>query len=166
MRAPGLESPRISLSAGATKIIFMSGQIQNKGPGGHTAADLRGGRAMRIVAVTACPAGIAHTYMAAEQLEQAARKLGHHIRVEVQGAAGTENPLSQAEVDGADIVVIAADIPIENDERFARCHSVTRIPMHVALKNPGAEFAKFERSRMHGIPQASPVPPSPSASAP
>ena len=79
--------------------------------------------------------------------------------------AGIENPLSQAEVDGADIVVIAADIPIENDERFARCHSVTRIPMHVALKNPGAEFAKFERSRMHGIPQASPVPPSPSASA-
>ena len=105
---------------------------------------------LRIVAVTACPAGLAHTYMAAEQLEQAARKLGHKIRVEVQGAAGIENQLSQAEVDAADVVVIAADVPIEHDDRFARSHNVARVPMHVALKDPAAIFAKFERSVLHG----------------
>ena len=106
---------------------------------------------MNIVAVTACPAGIAHTYMAADQLEKAARKLGHRIRVEVQGAAGVENSLTQAEVDLADVVVIASDVPIENDERFARSPNVARVPMHVALKDPAAVFAKFERSVLHGV---------------
>ena len=48
---------------------------------------------MKIVAVTACPTGIAHTYMAAEQLEKTARKLGHAIKVETQGAMGIENEL-------------------------------------------------------------------------
>lgn len=105
---------------------------------------------MRIVAVTACPAGIAHTYMAAEQLEQAARKLGYHIRVEVQGAAGIENRLSQAEVDAADGVVIASDVPIEHDDRFARARNVARVPMLIALTDPAAIFAKFERSVLPG----------------
>ena len=52
---------------------------------------------MKIVAVTACPTGIAHTYMAAEQLEKTAKKLGHTIKVETQGAMGIENELSQAD---------------------------------------------------------------------
>ena len=49
---------------------------------------------MKIVAVTACPTGIAHTYMAAEQLEKTAKKLGHSIKVETQGAMGIENKLT------------------------------------------------------------------------
>lgn len=53
---------------------------------------------MKIVAVTACPTGIAHTYMAAEQLEKTARKLGHAIKVETQGAMGIENELRQADI--------------------------------------------------------------------
>ena len=105
---------------------------------------------LRIVAVTACPAGIAHTYMAAQQLERVARKLGHQIRVEVQGAAGIENQLSQAEVDKADLVVIASDVPIEHNHRFARSSHVARVPMHVALKDAVAIFAKFERPVLHG----------------
>lgn len=105
---------------------------------------------MNIVAVTACPAGIAHTYMAAEQIERSARRLGHRIRVEVQGAAGVENPLTQAEVNEADVVLIASDVPIENDERFARSANVARVPMQVALKDPAAIFAKFERAVPHG----------------
>jgi len=104
---------------------------------------------MRIVAVTACPAGIAHTYMAAEQLEKAARKLGHKIRVEVQGAAGIENQLSQAEVDDADVVVIASDVPIEQNDRFARSNNVARVPMHVALKDAVTIIARFERPVLH-----------------
>ena len=108
------------------------------------------GKAMKIVAVTACPTGIAHTYMAAEQLERAARKLGHRIKVEIQGAAGIENPLSQSEVDEADAVIIASDIQVEHEERFARSTVVTRVPMHIALKDSPAIFSNFERTILHG----------------
>jgi fructose PTS system EIIBC or EIIC component len=73
---------------------------------------------MRIVAVTSCPTGIAHTYMAAEALEQAARSAGHEIKVETQGAAGAE-ALPPADVAAADAVVFAADVEVRDRERFA-----------------------------------------------
>lgn len=73
---------------------------------------------MKIVAVTACPTGIAHTYMAAERLEKAAKKLGHAIKVETQGAMGIENGLTEADVKGADVVLIAAGISVRDRERF------------------------------------------------
>ena len=73
---------------------------------------------MRIVAVTSCPTGIAHTYMAAEALEQAAQAAGHEIKVETQGAAGAE-ALPPADVAAADAVVFAADVEVRNRERFA-----------------------------------------------
>lgn len=73
---------------------------------------------MRIVAVTSCPTGIAHTYMAAEALEQAAHAAGHEIKVETQGAAGAE-PLPAADVAAADAVVFAADVEVRDRQRFA-----------------------------------------------
>ena len=73
---------------------------------------------MKIVAVTACPTGIAHTYMAAERLEKAARKLGHAMKVETQGAMGIENALTASDVKGADVVILAAGIPVRDRERF------------------------------------------------
>src|ERR1700759_3870365 len=73
---------------------------------------------MRIIAVTACPTGIAHTYMAAEKLEKTAKRLGHSIKVETQGALGVENQLSQEEVDAAEVAILATDIAIEQVERF------------------------------------------------
>lgn len=97
---------------------------------------------MKIVAVTACPTGIAHTYMAAEQLEKTAKKLGHSIKVETQGAMGIENELSQAEIDAAEIVILATDIAIEREERFERIRKV-QIPVQSVLKNPEAVFAKL-----------------------
>ena len=78
------------------------GRLAAGGPAGQRPAQavdrgrrrpLTGGMDMKIVAVTACPTGIAHTYMAAEQLEKTARKLGHSIKVETQGAMGIENEL-------------------------------------------------------------------------
>ncbi|PRW65319.1 PTS fructose transporter subunit IIC [Actinopolyspora mortivallis] len=72
---------------------------------------------MRVVAVTACPTGIAHTYMAAEALEQAAVERGDEISVETQGSAGSE-PLSTREVHEADVVVLAADVGVNGRERF------------------------------------------------
>ncbi|HJT99988.1 MAG TPA: fructose-specific PTS transporter subunit EIIC [Actinomycetes bacterium] len=73
---------------------------------------------MKIVAVTSCPTGIAHTYMAAEALEQAAKDAGHEIQVETQGAAGAE-AVPDATIADADAVVFAADVEVRNRERFA-----------------------------------------------
>jgi PTS system fructose-specific IIC component len=79
---------------------------------------------MKFVAVTSCPTGIAHTYMAAEALEQAARQAGHEIVVETQGAAGTE-PLAPELIAAADGVVFAADVEVRGRERFAAKPVVT-----------------------------------------
>ena len=97
---------------------------------------------MKLVAVTACPTGIAHTYMAAEKLEKTARKLGHVIKVETQGAMGIENELSQADVDAADAAIIATDIAIERAERFQHVRQI-HVPVQDALKDPEAIFAKL-----------------------
>lgn len=73
---------------------------------------------MRYVAITACPTGIAHTYMAAEKLQMAASEAGHEIKVETQGSIGSENVLTAADIAAADAVIIAADKNVELD-RFA-----------------------------------------------
>jgi len=67
----------------------------------------------KIVAVTSCPTGIAHTIMAAEGLEQAAKKLGHDIQVETQGSVGARNTLSDETIAAADVVIIAADTRVD-----------------------------------------------------
>ena len=72
----------------------------------------------RIVAVTSCPTGIAHTYMAAESLEAAAARAGVEINVETQGSAGS-TPLPQSVIDEADAVVFAADVGVKDRGRFA-----------------------------------------------
>ncbi len=71
-----------------------------------------------IVAITSCPTGIAHTFMAAEGLEQGAAKLGHSIKVETQGSVGAQNQLSAEDIARADIVIIAADTSIDKS-RFS-----------------------------------------------
>ncbi|MQA62115.1 MAG: PTS fructose transporter subunit IIBC [Actinophytocola sp.] len=73
---------------------------------------------MKLVAVTSCPTGIAHTYMAAEALEQAAKNAGHELVVETQGAAGAE-ALSPEQIAAAGAVVFAADVEVRGKERFA-----------------------------------------------
>jgi len=73
---------------------------------------------VKFVGVTSCPTGIAHTYMAAEGLEQSARAAGHEIEVETQGSAGFE-PLSPETIAAADAVIFAADVPVRERARFA-----------------------------------------------
>ena len=72
----------------------------------------------KIVAITSCPTGVAHTFMAAEALEQGALALGHAIRVETQGSVGAQNALTPAEIAAADLVIIAADTQVDR-ARFA-----------------------------------------------
>jgi fructose-specific phosphotransferase system IIB component len=96
---------------------------------------------MKIVAVTACPTGIAHTYMAAEQLERTAKALGHTIRVETQGAMGIENQLPSKEIAEADVVIFAVDIEVEKKDRFEGKKVVTA-GVAEAIKNPKGVLAK------------------------
>jgi fructose-specific phosphotransferase system IIB component len=99
---------------------------------------------MKIVAVTACPTGIAHTYMAAARLEKIAKTLGHEIKVETQGAMGIENKLTDTDIRQAQIAIFAVDIEVEGKERFHGV-KVIQVPLQDALKSPEAIFAKIQR---------------------
>ncbi len=77
------------------------------------AASAAPAKVLRIVAITSCPTGIAHTFMAAEGLAQGAQALGHEIHVETQGSVGAQNPLTDAQIAAADLVVIAADTQVD-----------------------------------------------------
>jgi PTS system fructose-specific IIC component len=70
-------------------------------------------KAAKLLAVTACPTGIAHTYMAAEALEQCAEKNGLSIKVETDGSGGAKNKLTAAEIKDADVIIVAADKNVE-----------------------------------------------------
>ena len=70
-------------------------------------------KATKLLAVTACPTGIAHTYMAAEALEQTATKNGLSIKVETDGSGGAKNVLTSAEIKDADVIIVAADKNVE-----------------------------------------------------
>lgn len=78
----------------------------------HT--DLQDGK-LKILAVTACPTGIAHTYMAAESIEKKAKERGHWIKVETRGSGGAKNVLTAEEIASADCIIVAADTNVPMD---------------------------------------------------
>ncbi|MBM6615309.1 PTS fructose transporter subunit IIB [Desemzia sp. RIT804] len=103
---------------------------------------------MKIVAVTACPTGIAHTYMAQEAIEKECRARGYEVKVETQGGMGIENELEQEEVDNADLVILAVAIGIEGEERFDEKideGKVLQIEPQEAIKNPSQVIDNAER---------------------
>ena len=73
---------------------------------------------MKIVGITACPTGIAHTYMAQEALEKECRRRCYDVKIETQGSIGIENELSQDEIDEADVIILAVAVMVEGEERF------------------------------------------------
>lgn len=89
---------------------------------------------IKIVAVTACPTGIAHTYMAAEMLEKAAKKLNVKIIVETNGAIGVENRLKQKDIEESIAVIIAADARVDM-HRF-NGKPLIEVGVSQAIKNP------------------------------
>ena len=99
---------------------------------------------MKIVAVTSCPTGIAHTYMAAESLEQAAIAAGHEIHVETQGAAGAE-PFTTTQLAEADVAIFAADVEVRGRERFAHLPQVSG-GVKRAINDPGGLLAEAEQA--------------------
>lgn len=80
-----------------------------------------------IVAVTGCPTGIAHTYMAAEALEKKAKELGYSIKVETRGAGGAKNVLTADEIERADGIIVAADTQVSMDRFQGKPTVVTKV---------------------------------------
>jgi PTS system fructose-specific IIC component len=111
---------------------------------------------MKFVAVTSCPTGIAHTYMAAENLEQTGKDLGHEVQVETQGSAGTV-PLSDDIIAAADGVIYAADLEVKGKERFAGKPFVD-VGVKKAVHDPKAvleaAIAAVENAPKAGTPEA------------
>lgn len=102
--------------AGATDSVPATGGTAPAAvPAGTTSDTTRG---LRLVGVTSCPTGIAHTYMAAESLENAAKAAGHTMHVETQGSAGA-TPLSAQQIAEADAVIFAHDLEVKDKVRFA-----------------------------------------------
>lgn len=109
------------------------------------------GAGKRLVGVTACPTGIAHTFMAAEALRKAAQTLGHEIKVETQGSVGAKNMLTPEEIEAADAVIIAADAYVDT-LRFAgkRLYETsTKAALHNGVAAVEAALALPEPTKSH-----------------
>lgn len=98
---------------------------------------------MKILAVTACPSGVAHTYMSAEAIAKACEKAGIECKVETQGSIGIENAITEEDVAGADAVILTTDMPIKNVERFASIPKV-KVGISAAIKQTDAIIAKIQ----------------------
>ncbi|KZL15732.1 Fructose-like phosphotransferase enzyme IIB component 1 [Pseudovibrio axinellae] len=96
-----------------------------------------------LVAVTACPSGVAHTYMAAEAIEHAVKAKGWTCKVETQGSIGIENELIKDDVAAADVVILTKDIDVQGQERFEG-KLIVRIGVSDAVKRAAAVLDKIE----------------------
>ena len=99
---------------------------------------------MKIVGVCACTVGIAHTYIAQEKLEKAAKKAGFEAKFETQGSIGKENVLTAEEIAAADIVILAIDVKIADRERFEG-KKVVQVSTDVAIKSPNKLMEKIKQ---------------------
>ncbi len=98
---------------------------------------------MKIVGITACTAGIAHTYLVKEKIENAAKSLGHEAHIETQGSIGVESELSAKDIAEADVVLISADILVSGKERF-KGKKIVEVPMKVVMQSPTGLLKKIE----------------------
>lgn len=96
---------------------------------------------MKIVGIAACPAGLAHTPMAAKALEKAAAKLGHEIKMEQQGSMGQVNKITSTEAKECEFVIVASDQKIEGMDRFVD-KKVIRVDITTCIKAPEAVINK------------------------
>ncbi|MFF4690441.1 fructose-specific PTS transporter subunit EIIC [Streptomyces sp. NPDC001307] len=129
-QAPGASAPAQATPAGA-----------------GSAAD-SGERPFRIVAVTSCPTGIAHTYMAAESLENAGREAGVELVVETQGSAGFSR-LDPAVIAAADAVIFAHDVPVREKDRFAGKPTVD-VGVKAGINRPAALITEVRAKAARG----------------
>ena len=98
---------------------------------------------MKVIGITACTVGIAHTYMAREKLIATGDKLGHEIKIETQGSGGVEFHLTDEDIKNADVVIIAADVVVSGKDRFKGL-PIVEVPVSVAIKTPESLLTKVE----------------------
>lgn len=100
----------------------------------------------KVIGVASCPAGIAHTYMAAEMLEKVGKKMGYTVKIETNGASGVENRLTKEDIQEAVAVIIAADVTVE----MARFKGKPLIEVSVsdAIKKASKIFTKIDNAEL------------------
>ncbi|MGB8453762.1 MAG: fructose-specific PTS transporter subunit EIIC [Anaerocolumna sp.] len=106
---------RLKKAKSAEEFLNAINEAERKKDGGKQQENL--GQGLKLLAVTACPTGIAHTYMAAENIEKKAKEAGHRIKVETRGSGGAKNVLTSQEIADADCIIVAADVQVPM-ERF------------------------------------------------
>ncbi len=124
----------------------------------------------KIIAVTSCPTGIAHTIMAAEALKKVAASLGHQIKVETQGSAGKKGVFTEEDIEAADVVILATDIRIEparfagkpiletsTSEAIRNTRGVIGSALALLPPEPAAEAPPPEKAPAAAVPAAAPA---------
>lgn len=99
---------------------------------------------MKMLAVTSCPSGVAHTYMAAEALENAAKEKGWEVKIETQGSYGIENKIELEDVRDADFVLLTKDIAIKEEGRFTG-KQIIRVGVADAVKKAPQIVEQIEK---------------------
>ncbi|QEU08352.1 fructose-specific PTS transporter subunit EIIC [Paracoccus yeei] len=141
----GLPQARASIA----EVLEDASAVLARGAGATAAAPAAAAGPLKIVAITSCPTGIAHTFMAAEGLQEGAKALGHQIRVETQGSVGSQDALTPDEIAAADLVIIAADRQVELS-RFAG-KRVFNSPTKPAINDGAALIRKAQaEARVQG----------------
>ncbi len=103
---------------------------------------------MKIVGISACPAGLAHTPMAAKALEKAGVKLGYEVKIEQQGSLGQVNEITAAEAKEADFLLLATDQKVVGMERFEGKPQI-RVNINTSIKAPEAVLKKCVAPVVH-----------------
>ena len=98
---------------------------------------------MKVVGITSCPSGVAHTYMAAEALKLSGQKLGIDVIIETQGGAGVENQLKQKDIDEAACVILVNDVALEGLDRF-KGKKVLKMGVSDLIKKSDAVMKKIQ----------------------
>ncbi len=101
---------------------------------------------MKILGVTSCPTGIAHTYMAAEALEKEAKARGYEVKVETQGSIGIENEITEEDLEGATVVIITKETAIKGQDRFKGI-PIVKVSIGDLIKKNGKNF-RCSRSKI------------------
>ncbi|MFE1248831.1 fructose-specific PTS transporter subunit EIIC [Streptomyces sp. NPDC058735] len=148
----GAASPAAATAIGESERDSGSESDNASGGGGEE-------RPFRIVAVTSCPTGIAHTYMAAESLENAGREAGVEVTVEPQGSAGFTR-LDPAVIAAADAVIFAHDVPVREKERFAGKPTVD-VGVKAGINRPAELIAEVRDKAARGEVSAGSAPATP-----
>ncbi|MFJ2719162.1 fructose-specific PTS transporter subunit EIIC [Streptomyces sp. NPDC087437] len=162
--APGASATDVSAKdASATDVSAKDASATDVSAKDASAADVsakdasgEGERPFRIVAVTSCPTGIAHTYMAAESLENAGREAGVEVVVETQGSAGFTR-LDPAVIAAADGVIFAHDVPVRDKDRFAG-KPVVDVGVKAGINRPGELITEVRGKAARGEVSAAPAP--------